>query len=523
MAVSFLEVQLDGQNINEISADILLSKAEIDHELSQHSTCKLFYRQTLDRRIPYESFLGKDLDVAAHNQDGSQVALFHGFVVRIDYEYEIEGGFSLVISAASPSYALSTERRCAYFRETEYSDLIQELIKPVDFDSITAGQGDEDTKFKNFLQFDESNWDFLIRVLDRYEAFVVSKDKRLRITDEFNGDEHTVEWRAENGLLSFKVHGLTTPRNLGGAHFQSNLATSKTFKDVKEDIEYFDPLGDFRSAAKAGSERRALKSFLGERFLASSHAQYELDVKHESKRQASSAVFATGSSQLPDLHPGDTVKVAGPIETSGPYGLVKVRHLWEPSGYRNEFYCTPGKKYIQPEAPPIPQHIGPIIGRVVENNHPNRIAFVRVEFLWDGNNESDWMPVFSPNAGADRGFYFLPEVGDQVLVSFFNGDTTRPYVALSAWNGVDTPPNEDLHGGEYPKNDLKRIVTKSGNRLVMDDKQGQETMVMATPKHVRVSLFDGGATMVLHSDGDIHINAGGTVHMKCKQFLREVG
>jgi hypothetical protein len=48
-------------------------------------------------------------------------------------------------------------------------------------------------------------------------------------------------------------------------------------------------------------------------------------------------------------------------------------------------------------------------------------------------------------------------------------------------------------------------------------------MVMATPNHVRVSLFDGGRTLLLHSDGDIKIHAGGTVHMRCNQFLREVG
>ena len=66
-------------------------------------------------------------------------------------------------------------------------------------------------------------------------------------------------------------------------------------------------------------------------------------------------------------------------------------------------------------------------------------------------------------------------------------------------------------------------LSVNGNRLVFDDKPGKETMVMATPNHVRVSLFDGGQTLLLHSDGDVHIHAGGTVHMKCKQFLREVG
>ncbi|MBI5083462.1 MAG: hypothetical protein HZB13_02545 [Acidobacteria bacterium] len=129
----------------------------------------------------------------------------------------------------------------------------------------------------------------------------------------------------------------------------------------------------------------------------------------------------------------------------------------------------------------------------------------------------------SPYAGQNRGIYFSPEIGDEVMVSFEFGDTNRPIIVGSMWNGVERPPAGEVYGNEYQNNDIKRIATKSGNRLVMDDKNGRETIVLGTPHHVRVSLFDGGSQLLLHSDGDIHINAGGTVHMKCAQFLREVG
>ena len=125
--------------------------------------------------------------------------------------------------------------------------------------------------------------------------------------------------------------------------------------------------------------------------------------------------------------------------------------------------------------------------------------------------------------GADRGICFVPELGDEVYVAFRDGDPCRPYVIGSLWNGVDTAPLEDVFGGEASHNDVKRIVTKSGNRIVFDDVSGNETVVVAGPQHVRVSLFDGDRTLVLHSDGDIHINAGGTVHIKAAKFLREIG
>jgi len=56
-------------------------------------------------------------------------------------------------------------------------------------------------------------------------------------------------------------------------------------------------------------------------------------------------------------------------------------------------------------------------------------------------------------AGKDRGIFFLPEVDDEVLVAFENGDINQPYVIGSLWNGVDVPPETNSDG----KNDVKLI------------------------------------------------------------------
>ena len=165
----------------------------------------------------------------------------------------------------------------------------------------------------------------------------------------------------------------------------------------------------------------------------------------------------------------------------------------------------------------------PVRARVTDNATDGNDR-VRVRFPWEKDDDAlISLSIASPHCGAGRGIYFKPEVGDDVIVGFIEGLAMLPYVMGAAWNGVEHPPIDALFGGEFGNNDIKRIVTKSGNRVVMDDKDGQETIVVATPNHVRVSLFDGGQTLVLHSDGNIHIHAGGTVQIKCAQFLREVG
>jgi uncharacterized protein involved in type VI secretion and phage assembly len=185
----------------------------------------------------------------------------------------------------------------------------------------------------------------------------------------------------------------------------------------------------------------------------------------------------------------------------------------------------PAPAPIQTAAPAISgRNFGVYVARVLDNVDPKDAARVKVKFPWEtGASESNWAPVAMPHAGGGRGMYFMPEIGDEVLVAFEQGDPNRPVVLGSLWNGNDPPPNDGLHGDEQSNNDIKRIVTKSGNRFVMDDMEGQETIVVATPQHIRISMFEGDQTLLIHSDGDINIHADGTIHFKCKQFLREVG
>jgi uncharacterized protein involved in type VI secretion and phage assembly len=89
------------------------------------------------------------------------------------------------------------------------------------------------------------------------------------------------------------------------------------------------------------------------------------------------------------------------------------------------------------------QQYGVVTGTVKAVDDPNHRGCVKVEFTWmGGKNESYWAPVAAPMSGGGRGAFFMPEVGDEVLVAFDRGNVDYPYVIGFLWNGEDDPPTE---------------------------------------------------------------------------------
>ena len=87
---------------------------------------------------------------------------------------------------------------------------------------------------------------------------------------------------------------------------------------------------------------------------------------------------------------------------------------------------------------------GLVVATVTDNKDPKGLARVRVRLPWqDGNQESYWARLAMPMAMSDRGVYFLPEVGDEVLVGFEKGHPTHPCVLGSLWNGQNKPPEDN--------------------------------------------------------------------------------
>ncbi len=145
-----------------------------------------------------------------------------------------------------------------------------------------------------------------------------------------------------------------------------------------------------------------------------------------------------------------------------------------------------------------------MLAQVVSLDDPDSRSRVQVRLLaHDGVGEQDaplWARVVSPFAGSDRGAFFLPDVDDEVLVVFVGGDARHPLIVGGLWNGAAAAPASIESGGV---NRYKRIKSKNGVVITIDDQQGQETLQLETPGGQKVTLKDGpGEITVEDSNGN---------------------
>ena len=225
--------------------------------------------------------------------------------------------------------------------------------------------------------------------------------------------------------------------------------------------------------------------------------------------------YITAESQVPTLRVGSVISLYSSFlervgnlseESLGDFIIIEITHeVSQGSYYKNRFKAIPATL----KALPSPKVRMPLaetqMATVLSNADPEGKGRVRVRMNWQTDGmQTSWVRVMTPDGGSssdvksNRGFVFIPEVGDQVLLGFRHGDPARPYVMGSLFNGV-------TGGGGGQGNNCKSLTSRTGSSLKLDDSKGSVTL------HDKggVSMnFDGAGNSTLNAKATHSVNAG---------------
>lgn len=499
-----------------ILRDLEIEQLEITKELGDHNRLAITFHRDSTLPLQLSEFVGTSAMVTLTDDATDQTAqAFTGFVVRCEEQHQLYGGSRFVVMALSDSGKYSKRHHVARFTASAISDIV------ASYPDVTL-TSPPFQRTANYVQSGEDDFSFLVRLADDHQCFVRPLDVGMEIRNGFDDKGHELTWGKNLQALTSSV--AASNHRYKGAYYEWQRKEEVQLRD-RSDIAVGSGADRLTEAVKdsADSLQGGFDPNMRESAARTTHiAEYRDALLRESERTLGAAVIIEGVSTNIEIVPGDTVDIreseSFKLENSpGTVGLVRVTHLFDGHQYTNRFAATPWINYSN--ALPAPRHVlhGLVTAEVTGTDDPLSAGRVRVrERGGDPDNDAAelWAHQVTPFAGNGRGIAFLPEIGDEVMLAFEEGDPERPYVIGSVWNGRDVSP------GPAPK----RIVTKSGNQIVMDDSGVIEifspsgTCLMQLSNDVK-----GTPRITIHSEGDLFLEAKERIQLQCKTLVEQVG
>ena len=474
------------------------------------------------------AWLGKPLTV---HVSPSGKPTFLGVITGVSLHRRNSDYGHILVKGRSATYRLETGLNCHSWNDRTIGEIVSELTASA---GVRARVNPEYTKRLDYVcQYNESDFTFIRRLARQYNEWLYYDGTELIFGRPTLPDAVPLEFGTSLASLDIGVQALARPARVFSYRSLQDQSISEKTPDKPSGQ---DPLGHKAFLASMNLYKQTTRQYA----LSRIHYMSEMETYVRKKQEAETAEshYVRGTSENASLGVGSVVNLKSSFlerlgsvsaESLGRFLITEITHtVGEDSYYLNHFKAIPAVVHTLP-APDVELPVAQTqMATVVSNADPRGKGRVQVRMNWQTEGmRTDWIRVMTPDGGSsesvksNRGFVFIPEVGDHVLVGFRYNDPGRPYVMGSLFNGTTA-------GGGSEGNKLKSITTRSGSSLLLDDSDGSVTL----HDHGGVNMnFDGRGSHSLNAGSCSCTNVGedasvlkmdkdGNIKLKGKQHIR---
>jgi len=513
------EITIDGENISPF-ADINISQSLFGHNILNLviplDAFKQNNAQILDQT---KGFLNQPITVEISSGIFSllqRTFTFEGIVTNIRMARYQRGAKMIFVTAYSPTVYLSGIPTIRSFHDMSLADIVNQVLADVPSNMTTRVDPKHNEGLEYVVQYRETNMQFIQRLADTYGEWLFYDGAEFVFGELPEKDP--IDLPLEKDLLEMDLSMEVVPVNSKARAYDYLKHEVYESTSQTSEITDLDPFGkeildEHEPNAFSSGGLRMPKHYVSSPQMIDDHARQYMAT------QSRQMITLTGSSDNIMLRVGSVINITGEKANEvdlDKFIIIGIDHSVDQNlSYTNHITAIPASA----SSPPANNHVKiPFCetqqATVIENNDPEGLGRVKIRFKWQDDSMTPWVRVMQPFAGQQteelHGFFFTPEIEDEVLVGFMNDHPDRPFVMGSVYRHHDSQ-----HPSEWHDPDTKRkvIKTRDGNYLELIDEDKKIRIYNDSETINEISLDANNKTITLtNAEGNvISLNDGQSI------------
>ncbi len=438
--------------------------------------------------------------------------------------------YSLDIEARSYDALLIDNPTCKSFENKTLNDIVEDVVD--DYSELIDAK--IDARFTDALpytvQYNETNYQFLLRLAQRFGEWIYNDGEHL-IFGNLPQGEHVTLGYPDKDITAYNVDLKIQHTAFSHVASSYNSYDSNTKEGVEEMEREYNNLADIVfNIARERLKKPTLQNLHSGGFADKDGRATVLNVstKTQARGEKAGMLVYSGTTYCSKLKIGNTLIIQDNYLSNDLIGnisevdqdeilITELVHFFSADEtYSNSFVGIPAACDYPPYSN---SDIFPVAtscrAKVTDTEDPNHLGRIRVQFDWqaqlDENMMTPWLRLSQPYAGGGKGFSFIPEIGEEVMIDFEGGNAERPYVKGTLYNGVGDPDGKWLPGN----NQVKAIRTRNGHTIeIWDEGEGSYIRIYDNEKENYILTFSTDEKLIkLESTGNIELYAQNDIIM----------